>query len=264
MTTLARIYTKAAAFPSIRQEAATAIVAMLYFFAGYVVIRDFLALPRFIEWPGAFTQPLIYFSIAALCFAAGYFNRSIALRAGAAAAFVWSQYITYYDPANADLTKMFTMFALLVVALASTTRFAESLHAARLVILSTYLSSGLLKLWAILYSCSHALQSCSFGVGSALFAESYLDSGRVGAFTSVLVEYPLLALALYACVVALQIGLPLLYVFDIGRRYIGYELILFHTAIFLAMGIAFFDNIIVILLIFVLAQSDRWLFGKGS
>ena len=230
------------------------ITSAVFFFGSIITLRDLWHLIGHAD--GSFyTGPVLVWATivaAGLCFVAGVLRSQTALRIAAAVAFCATQYFLHIDPYKADHTTLLSVYTLLVLAFIPNSKLSVGLEAARILLLSTYTISGVMKIFAIAYQCLHHSSACSAYGASALFASSELGSGRRGLVQSFFVEHNIVALEAYILVIAFQIAIPLLYFLGKGRALVGIELITFHIVVYLVMQILFLENIILIFLLFVL------------
>jgi hypothetical protein len=236
-------------FPSIDAQSARIVVSIILLHAA---ILSFSALPTLAARGSAeFIMLAISAALVLLCAAA--MPERTPLRMLAAALFLTLEIVVSGDPAKMDQRPLFLIYAVVIFALTATERLPEGILAARLTILATYLMAGITKLIGFVIGCTHA--ACTTTLISAIYATNAVETGREGVLTAFMVGHPLLSLSTYIIAMLFQLVVLFLYLYDIGRKWIPLELIAFHLAVYLVMGIDFFDNIILIFVLFIFANA---------
>ncbi len=228
------------------------IVQVTFLFAGYVVLKVF---SRAVSYDMLFGSPAVsvaYFAVAALCFFVAYAPDYLWSRVLASLGFLAVTGYAVVQPEKTDQSLLLLTYTLILFAsVYHHAQFSRAITVAQLVILSTYTLSGVAKLVGTFSACGIYLNACDGGAFSRIIAQNFVDTGRFGPLTEFLVAHHTTSMLGFFAVSLFQVGILLFFVYGF-KKSVGLELGLFHVFIYLAMGITFIENIVVIFLLFIL------------
>lgn len=230
-------------------------VSILYLCAGYVILDLFSSLE-------ATTTPrAIAFLVGAIaCFVAACFARYTAMRFFAFLCFFICMYLGDYDPLHTSYVVHLWIYTLAILAFTTTEYLENGLFVARVVALSTYLFAGFWKLKFLLVTCvvQHA---CLLSGASILFADHSFEPAGSGMLTAFFVQHHVLAFSGYVVVAISQAAVLPMYFQRKLRIFVPYVLIAFHLLVYLVMNMFYYDDILLIIILFILPERLLAMFG---
>lgn len=233
------------------------IVSLLYLVAAFSVLKLFSRAVSEDMFLGTWTLVFACFGAAGFALAAAYFPRAFLLRGLAAISFLLATSALLIHPTKTNQAMLLLTYALMVIGSVPSRLLGEGVRAAQFTILGTYVISGGFKIYSTVVICITDTLRCSTGNFARIIYDNYVQTGRFGPLTEFLLLHEWMVMWGFFAVCAFQVLIPLLYFRGFGRRYVGFELIAFHVFIYLAMGITFFENIIVLFILFILPLRFR-------